>query len=254
VTTTSDEPRGQLDPTVATSSESGWRRWAAQLGRDDPERIAGFGVVVGLGFVLGVGAIYFFAWLADQVLEQETTALDSAATAFVLQFKSPWLDTVMPIISLFGSEVVFVLGGLLFVLFAWQRRWGAAFLLVLVTAGAWALNNLLKDVFRRTRPEPVTSLLSAQQWSFPSGHAMVSAAFYFFLAYLAWRLTVGIWRWVLVLGLLTLVLLIGISRIYLQAHYLSDVIAGYAAGFLWTDAVIVGSRLLSTRRRRTLTT
>jgi undecaprenyl-diphosphatase len=252
VTTATDEQHGQLDPAVAAPSESGWRRWATQLGRDDPERIAGFGVVVGAGFVLGLVAVYSFAWLANQVLEQEATALDSAATTFVLQFRSPWLDAVMRIFSMFGSEVVYVVGGLLLVLFAGQRRWGAAFLLVLVTAGAQALNNVLKDLFRRARPEPVISLLSAQQWSFPSGHAMVSAAFYFFLAYLAWRLAVGIWRWVLVFGLLTLVLLIGISRIYLQAHYLSDVIAGYAAGFLWTDAVIVGSHLLSTRRRRTL--
>jgi undecaprenyl-diphosphatase len=254
VTPVSDEQRGQLDPTVATSSGTGWRNWIARLARDGSERIAAFGVVVVMGFVLGVAAIYFFAWLAEEVLDQSTMALDSAATASLLQFRSPALDSVMRTMSLFGSEVVVVAGALLLVVFVWQRRWGAAFLLVVVVAGAQMLNNLLKDVFHRTRPEPVANFLSAQQWSFPSGHAMVSAAFYFFLAYLAWRLTAGFGRWLVVIGLLMLVLLVGISRIYLQAHYLSDVIAGYAAGFLWTDAVIVGSYLLSTRRRRTLST
>jgi undecaprenyl-diphosphatase len=45
-----------------------------------------------------------------------------------------------------------------------------------------------------------------------------------------------------------LVLLIGASRIYLQAHYFTDVIAGWLAGLLWADAVIIGSQLLVTRR------
>src|SRR5205085_8477974 len=103
----------------------------------------------------------------------------------------------------------------------------------------------------RTRPEAVISLIQAQSYSFPSGHAMVSASFYFFVAYLAWRLVRGWWRGVLVVGLALLVVAIGVSRIYLQAHYLSDVIAGYVAGFVWTDAVILGSQVLSTERRRT---
>jgi undecaprenyl-diphosphatase len=103
----------------------------------------------------------------------------------------------------------------------------------------------LKVLFHRPRPTPVGGFIDAQQYSFPSGHAMVSAAFYFFIAYLAWRLMKGRWRIVLVVGLVLLVLLIGLSRLYLQAHYLSDVIAGYLAGFLWTDAVILGARALS---------
>ena len=50
--------------------------------------------------------------------------------------------------------------------------------------------------------------------------------------------------------LVVLVLLIGLSRIYLEAHYLSDVIAGYLAGILWADAIILGSRALKVRTRR----
>jgi undecaprenyl-diphosphatase len=76
---------------------------------------------------------------------------------------------------------------------------------------------------------------------------MVSAAFYFYLAYVCWRLVRGVWRFVLIAGLVLLVLLIGAARIYLQAHYLSDVIAGYVAGFVWADAIIIGSQLLVTR-------
>jgi undecaprenyl-diphosphatase len=152
--------------------------------------------------------------------------------------------------SFMGSEVVVVLGSLLVATFVIQRRFGAAGMLVLVTGGAQLLNNVLKDAFHRVRPETVIGWIAAQQYSFPSGHAMVSAAFYGYLNYLAWRLLHG-WIRLLVSALVTLLILaIGASRIYLQAHYLSDVIAGYLCGFLWSDSLIVASRLLVGRRER----
>jgi undecaprenyl-diphosphatase len=77
---------------------------------------------------------------------------------------------------------------------------------------------------------------------------MVAAAFYGYLAYLAWNLLRGWQRWLAVSGLLVLVFLIGLSRLYLGVHYLTDVVAGYIAGFLWVDAVIIGGHLLSRRR------
>jgi len=247
-TAASDEQPGQLEPAVASASASGWRSWAAELARREQERLAGFGAIVVLGFLAGAAAVYAFAKIAREMLEQETTQIDSAAAAFVQQWRSPAMDVAARTISLFGSEVVVALGVVLLLVLGWQRRWGAATLLVLVTAGAQLLNDVLKSVYQRARPVPMVGLIAAQSWSFPSGHAMVSAAFYVFVAYLAWRLVSGWWRWLLATGLIVLVLLIGLSRIYLQAHYLSDVIAGYIAGFIWTDAVIVGSRLLNTRR------
>jgi undecaprenyl-diphosphatase len=110
------------------------------------------------------------------------------------------------------------------------------------------LNDLLKEAFHRTRPEPVAGWIAAQQYAFPSGHAMVSAAFYGYLAYLSWRLLNGIPRIAAIVGLILLVLAIGVARIYLEVHFLSDVVAGYLSGLLWTDAVIVASRLLVTTR------
>jgi undecaprenyl-diphosphatase len=108
----------------------------------------------------------------------------------------------------------------------------------------------LKALFQRGRPEPLAGFIAAQQFSFPSGHAMVAAAFYSYLAYLSWGLVHSWWRAVLVAGLIALVLLIGLARLYLEVHYLSDVIAGYLAGWLWTDAVILGGRVLTLRSQR----
>jgi len=240
-----------VDPTVDAASPSGWRDWLAELGHYEQGRVAEYGAILVAGFAAAAVLLYAFAWLATEVLDQETSAIDRATLQGLQQFSSPQLTLVANAISLMGSQAVLALGVVLLAVFLWQRRWGAAVNLVLVTAGAQVLNDVLKSAFHRTRPLPVGGFIDAQQYSFPSGHAMVSAAFYLYLAYLVWRLVHGRWRRaLLVIGLVSLVLLIGLSRLYLQAHYLSDVIAGYLAGLLWTDSVIVGGRVLTVRAHR----
>jgi undecaprenyl-diphosphatase len=240
----------QADPRVASAPDTAWEGWAEEV-EARPEQVAGFGLALVLGFAGGVLALVAFAWLADEVLGRQTQQIDDATLAFLRQSSSPALDWLALGVSMLGSEVVLLAGVVLLGVFAWQRRWGAFGGLLLVTGGAQVLNDVLKELFHRTRPAPVAGLISAQQFSFPSGHAMVSAAFYFFLAYLAWRLVArSLWRGILVSGLVLLVLLIGLARLYLAAHFLSDVVAGYFAGFVWTDAVILGGRFLQVRRRR----
>lgn len=217
---------------------SGWRR------------LVRLGLALTAGFAAALLALYSFARLADEVVERDTDQLDQTVLDGLRHFNSPTLDVVARGFSALGSEAIVVLLILLLVLFGWQRRWGAASALLLTTVGAQLLNNVLKDLFQRTRPAPVIGLIPAQAFSFPSGHAMVSMAFYTFLAYLSWRVLRGWQRTALTGGLLLLVLLIGLSRLYLGVHYLTDVVAGYLAGFFWTDAVIVGGHVLTRRRRR----
>jgi undecaprenyl-diphosphatase len=138
----------------------------------------------------------------------------------------------------------------LLVVLVWQRRFGAAVGLPVTVVGAQLLNDVLKDWFHRIRPAPLEGLIPAQAFSFPSGHAMVAAAFYLFVGYLAWRLLAGHWRIVCAALLVMVALLVGLSRLYLGVHYLTDVVAGYIAGIAWTNAVIVGGHLLGRRRNR----
>jgi undecaprenyl-diphosphatase len=238
------------DPILAQASPSGWRAWLIALATSGRDRLAALGLALVLGFLAGGLALVVFAAIADDVSDGETERLDNAVLTWLQQFQSATVDVTARAASAMGSEVLGVLLIVLVGVFIWRRRWGAATALVLTTLGAQLLNDLLKDLFQRTRPAPVVGLISAQSFSFPSGHAMVSAAFYGYLTYVAWRLLAGWQRW-LVVGVLTaLVFLIGLSRLYLGVHYLTDVVAGYIAGFLWTDAVIVGGHLLQRRRRR----
>jgi membrane-associated phospholipid phosphatase len=246
------EGEAEFEVAVESAPAKDWARWLAELARHPQEQLPQFGGPVVAGFVAAIVILYAFTKLAYEVLEQETATLDTRALEFVQQFRSPELTRAAEIIALFGSELVWVIGLILLGVFAWQRRWGAAVALALVAGGAQVLNDILKELFHRTRPESLHAFIPAQEFSFPSGHAMVAAAFYFCLAYLAWRVVHAWWRNLVIVGLLVLVLLIGLARIYLEAHYLSDVIAGYLAGFLWADAVILGSRALKMRAHRRL--
>ena len=239
----------QADPTVAAATAAGWRAWLTQLLTAGRARLAALGLVLSLGFGVGLVTLYLFAVLADTVVEGDTERLDFAVLYWLRERQSPALDGIAWFFSLLGSELVAVFLMLLLGLFTVRRRWGAGFALLLVTIGAQLQNNVLKDLFQRTRPAPVTGLIPAQAFSFPSGHAMVAAAFYAFIMYLSWRLLRGWLRVACVATLVVVVLLIGVSRLYLGVHYFTDVVAGYLAGFFWTNSVIIGGSLLARRRR-----
>jgi len=235
------------DPVVAQASPTGWRIWLVNLLRHGQARLAALGLTLGLGLGAALLSLYLFAVLADETMGHDTEQVDYAVLHVLRQVQSPDLTRAAWFLSLLGAEVLAVLMVLLLGVLALQRRWGSAVGLLLTVVGAQLLNNVLKDWFHRTRPAPVEGLIPAQAFSFPSGHAMVAAAFYLFVGYLAWRLLPGRWRIICAALLVTIAFLIGLSRLYLGVHYLTDVVAGYIAGFAWTDAVIIAGHLLGRR-------
>lgn len=105
-------------------------------------------------------------------------------------------------------------------------------LFVLLTVGVGnGLNQLLKHIFARPRPELEDQLVS---FSFPSGHAQISVMFFLTLAYLITKwLKNKKWNFVTYGVILVLILLVGLSRIAEGRHYATDVIAGWSIGYTW---------------------
>jgi undecaprenyl-diphosphatase len=102
------------------------------------------------------------------------------------------------------------------------------------------LSSAMKLGFRRERPFFSDPLATERTYSFPSGHALVSLAVYGSIALvLARRLPTRGERVLLLAGTGALVLAIGFSRLYLGVHFLSDVLAGYAAGAAWLALLYV---------------
>jgi len=197
-------------------------------------------VVVLVGFVTLLACLAIFGAIAQDVHNQEAIALDAIMTPLLHSYASPQLDAVMWAITTLGST--FVVGPLFVIaevaLLRVKRRREALFLAIALI-GSVIMNGLLKLVFQRPRPD-LPWAKTPLDYSFPSGHTMNSLVFYLALALIAWIIwgpRVGIPA---TIGALILAVLIGISRIYLGAHYFSDVVAGFIAGLAWLLIVSAG--------------
>ncbi|MGI5836168.1 MAG: phosphatase PAP2 family protein [Chloroflexota bacterium] len=131
-------------------------------------------------------------------------------------------------------------------LLLWRRRLEALF--VLATFTGPAISFLLKAVTHRTRPSPGFEdgiLSSINRYSFPSGHVVFFEVFFGFLAYLAYNNLKGAVRWFSVAFSSLLIILVGPSRVFLGAHWASDVAAGYVIGAVWLFLLIFAFRKMS---------
>ena len=140
----------------------------------------------------------------------------------LFKYKNNLLTNFMKVITLFGSAYVIV-PCCIILLFALKNKKNKILMtsnLVIITL----LNQLLKRVFRRLRP--INGIISESGYSFPSGHSMVSMAFYGFLIYLLYKSNFK-YKNIFIGLLIVLILLIGISRIYLGVHYPTDVFGGF---------------------------
>lgn len=111
-----------------------------------------------------------------------------------------------------------------------------ASLLALSVIGAYALNLIAKAIFQRPRPALWLSVAPETNYSFPSGHSMVSAALAIAFIAIAWPTR---WRWPVFVVAIVSTLLIGFSRLYLGVHYPSDVIGGWCGALLWVCGLLL---------------
>jgi undecaprenyl-diphosphatase len=181
---------------------------------------------------VGLAALAVFALLALQVLlHGPLTRADLALTNFLAAHRRPWLTQVMLLVS--DSHETGKLLAIAVVLAAWRWWRGArreALAFAVVPAGE-ALNVLLKYTFQRPRPLVAHPLVHLSTFSFPSGHAVASTVFYGAVCALVFDQTRSmLLRAVAAVVGLAMVLLVCASRVYLGAHYLSDVLAGVAVG------------------------
>ncbi|HEY9898661.1 MAG TPA: phosphatase PAP2 family protein [Pantanalinema sp.] len=203
-----------------------------------------------LAFGVAVLALLAFARLADEVLETEMVRFDHAVLAWVQAHVSPEFSPWVVGLSWIGSVPAIALFGALFalVLLARAQRLDAATLVAVLTGGG-ALTFILKHVFRQARPTHFPSLGGETTYSFPSGHALMSVCFFGYLAY--WVVAQAPrepWRWVVAAGCLGISGLIGLSRLYLAAHWPTDIVAGALVAVFWLACCLSGRRWMSTRQ------
>lgn len=175
--------------------------------------------------ILFICLIGFLA-LAEDVFNKEIMKGDIIGYQMVSTFLiSDFVTPIAKCITNFGGAIfLIVTTGILFILIR-NKKIGVAITanLVLVTI----LNQLLKNILQRPRPTEYR-IIQETGYSFPSGHSMVSMAFYGYLVYLIYKYVENKnIKWILITLLSILICSIGISRIYLGVHYTSDVLGGF---------------------------
>lgn len=205
---------------------------------------AAAGIILGLSFFLG------FIAIAEELMENELSLFDKTIINAVSIINSPLATQVMKGITMLGSAAVMITITVIMWLLClrYKKSLGDAFAVTIVLTGAWLMNSVLKSLFQRTRP-PGLHMVPAAGYSFPSGHAMISLAFYGILGYLLWHNLISRKaKYISTILLALMVLAIGISRVYLGVHYPSDVLAGFAAGGVMLIGSIWGIRTVEYSR------
>jgi len=198
----------------------------------DRLRAIGFPLLAALGVL--AASLWAFGLLAENVIEDETGSDQRLADWLHGQATDPLTD-LFHAITFLGNFVTLLVVTLVAVAVLWRRRERTEALFVaLAFVGGQVLSNGMKLGFRRERPFFPDPLATESTFSFPSGHALVSLTVYGALAVVLARHLPSTWhRALLFVGSAVLVLAIGFSRLYLGVHFLSDVLAGFAAGLAW---------------------
>jgi membrane-associated phospholipid phosphatase len=212
-----------------------------------------FGWQIIVGLLLFAGMTLTLAAISKDVRNgKPLTVADVQLSDWLHTHGSPSATTAMKLITSLGSTaVVSCLAGLFGVYLLWRRQLHWLTAMLLSVFGGMGLNRLLKFAFQRPRPNFSDPILSLTGYSFPSGHTMVATVLYGVLAaFLISR--ISRWPMRVLVGVLAacLIALVGFSRIYLGAHYLSDVMAAIVEGLAWLSLCLTA--VFSERRYRSL--
>jgi undecaprenyl-diphosphatase len=219
--------------------------------RLSPEGFLGLHLTIGLLVILAAG--WCFGDIAEDMSRNAATRLfDERVTSWFHQHATPAFTQIALFVTFFGS-VGFVAVASIFaaVVLIVRKSWYQGLALLLAVGGGSLLNILLKHFFHRQRPVLENPLVTLSSYGFPSGHTMGATLFYGLLALFIAQ-SIGNWRWrplAFCIAALS-VALIGLSRIYLGAHYFTDVIGAIAVGLAWLAFCWTGVETLRKWRGR----
>ena len=180
--------------------------------------------------ILLICLIIFFIFITTLVISNKISFIDSSVYNFLISFKNDSLTNFFRFITKF-SNVAFLVIFVLIVLLILRNKDAVFVIFNLIFLRL--LNYVIKVIIRRDRPN-ILRLIKIGEYSFPSGHAMISMGVYGYLIYLIYKKIKNPYiKYLGIIILSLLIILIGISRIYLGVHYFSDVVAGYTLSLIY---------------------
>lgn len=207
-----------------------------------------------IGLLLFAGMTLILGEIAEDIRNGEPlTLVDAQLSIWLHTHNSPHLTTTLLVVTSLGSTVAVSLIAVVAGLYLLKKRqpyWLAA--IWLSVFGGILLNKLLKYAFHRPRPHFDDPILALTSYSFPSGHTMAATVLYGVLAaLLVTKIQHRRFKVFVIISASVLIALVGFSRMYLGAHYLSDVLGAIAEGLAWLSLCLTA--VYSVWRQRTPT-
>lgn len=189
------------------------------------------------GGIIIVGLVSFISFTSS-LQNGDLAILDHEINSWLHTHRTSSINAVMKGITQMGNVIAYVIiiPIIALLLFRYNKNWQHSIETAIILISCFLVNLGLKFHFARSRPDVSLHLveLAEDSFSYPSGHSMTAMAFYGFLMYLSLHYFQAKYTKLFsVLVLSALIFLIGISRVYLGAHYPTDVLAGFLVGLVW---------------------
>jgi membrane protein DedA with SNARE-associated domain len=192
-------------------------------------------------------ALYVFSKMIDNFVEQEALInFDIWVNTNITNLESPYLNNLMIFFTNLGGTLsLSLLSVALMVFFISKNKWRYSILLLSAMVGGKLIEIATKNIIGRDRP--LGNLVEVSGYSFPSGHATATIIFfslliYYFKNHIAHKAT----KITLITLSVLFILIVGFSRIYLHAHWTTDVIGGFALGVFWLTLLILALEVITT--------
>lgn len=184
--------------------------------------------------LLFIGCILIFIRIADENVLEKNYDFDTKVAAYVEDHNSAGLVKAAEVISFFGSPPFLLSAYILLILFMlWKGKKKYALGIAILGLSSRAVILILKEAFKRERPL-IPSGEFVNEFSFPSGHTVSSFIFCGILLYFSWKLAWKLhWKMIIAIVLVLFSVAIAISRLVLNVHYATDVIAGLCLAIVW---------------------
>ncbi len=180
--------------------------------------------------IICIAAILTLSYLV--IGENNLTAFDQKVNNGIFAINSENLDgALLFLTNLFGEPYFVILALLLIGVQIYRKKWHNAILSMIALGAGFVIESLIKITIQRIRPEH--SLPEDSLYSFPSGHATMSAIFFIMIFYcFKDDIKNNVARWIFLAFNIIMILLVGFSRIYFHVHWLSDIIGGIVLGLM----------------------
>ena len=205
--------------------------------------------------IIVVAVIIAFINFTARLQGGELTNFDAEISNWFHSFRNNTLNPVVRFITELGDVTAYVIIIPIIALLQYRsnKNWQHSIESMIILVSCFLLNVGLKFYFARARPDASLHLveLSEHSFSYPSGHTMTATAFYGFLIYLCVHYIRTSWIKISsIVFLLMIILSVGMSRIYLGAHYPTDVSAGFLVGLIWVLICVSILRFYQFRKLR----